>query len=441
MEKILNIGRKLIPKKLFKLAQPIYHFLLALSGNIFYFFPGRRLVCIGVTGTNGKSTTVELVNSILKAGGLKTGMISTIAIEVNNIREENKTSRTTLGRWQMLKLLRKMIRAGCNYAVLEVASEGIVQSRVWGIPFDVTVFTNLSPEHLNTHKTMKNYRNAKGRLFASMSTSKRKTLLIEGGKRSIDKVSIVNAEDKEAVYFGSFPADKHYSFGFKKGNVRAVKIEQDEKVRVTIDCNGKEFFVNTFLPGEFNVKNILAAWAVGDALGIDSSKIKKGIEAVKNIKGRMEKVIEKDGVKYYIDYAMTPDSYEMLLKEMRKLATGRVFLVFGAAGERDRAKRPQIAKIAANFADFTIVTNDEPYNEDPKKIIEEIEAGFKKAEKDNYIVIPNRKKAFKEAFERARSGDVVVVPGIGHQPYRNIGKGKKIPWNEAEIIREIVGMR
>lgn len=430
MEKILNIGRKIIPKKIFKLAQPVYHFLLAFSGNIIYRFPGRKLVCVGVTGTNGKSTTVELINSVLKYGGYKTGMISTIAFEINGKRTENTTSRTTLGRWQTPKMLRKMIDEGCTHAVIEVASEGIVQFRTWGIPFDVAVFTNLSPEHLNTHGNMTNYRNAKGKLFENAATSMK--------KKGFPKISIVNADDREGKYFSAFPVMKNFEFGVKKGKVKATKIEQDSKLTFNIEFEGKSYYIQTDLLGKFNVYNILAAWCVGYSQEIDPRKIKWGIEEVKQVKGRMEKVAEKNGVKYYIDYAMTPDSYEMLFDEMRNIAKGKIIAIFGAAGDRDKSKRPKIGKVAALKADYSILTEDEPYSEDPKKIIEEIEVGFKKANKNNYKIVPDRKKALKEAIKMSKSGDVVVVPGMGHEAFRNVGGNRKVPWNEAKIIKDLV---
>jgi len=438
MEKVLRITKKFVPKKLFKSGQPAYHFLLAFTGNVVYRFPGRKLICIGVTGTNGKSTTIELINSILKSAGYKTGMISTVAFEIDGKRTDNKTSRTTLGRWQTPKMLRAMVKSGCQYAVIEVASEGIVQYRTWGIPFDVAVFTNLSPEHLNTHKTMTNYRNAKGKLFASLALSKHKKRLGSGHKELVPSVSIVNADDREAKYFAAFPADKAFLFGKKKGEVLAKSINQNGKLTFDVSYQNKNYYIQTDLVGSFNVYNILAAWCVGFSQGIDPRKIKWGIEAVKSVKGRMEKVAEQNGVKYYIDYAMTPDSYEMLFAEMRQIAQGKVIAVFGAAGDRDRAKRPLIGEVAARMADYTILTDDEPYSEDPKKIISEIEAGFKKAGLSNYTVVHDRKAAFREAAKIARAGDVVVVPGIGHQAYRNIGGDKKIAWDEAEIIRGLV---
>ncbi|MDD3481096.1 MAG: UDP-N-acetylmuramoyl-L-alanyl-D-glutamate--2,6-diaminopimelate ligase [Patescibacteria group bacterium] len=430
-EFLLNLGRKIIPKWLFRLGQPVYHFLLALSGNILYRFPGRKLIVIGVTGTNGKSTTVELINSVLKEAGNKTGMLSTVAFEIAGKRTENTTSRTTLGRWQTPKLLREMVKAGCRYAALEVASEGIIQFRTFGIPFDVAVFTNLSPEHLNTHGTMVNYRNAKGKLFENVATSKK--------KKGALKISVVNADDREAKYFSSFPADLSVRYGKKNGEVRAKNIVKNGKLSFDVNYKNKNYFIQTDLIGTFNVYNILAAWTTAYALSVDPKKIKWGIEKIKGIKGRMEKVAEKNGVQYFIDYAMTPDAYELLLTEMRGIAKGRVIAVFGAAGDRDRGKRPKIGEVAAKNADYTILTEDEPYSEDPKEIVKEIETGFQKAGKSNYKVVLDRKKALKEAAKLAEPGDVVVVPGMGHEAYRNIGGNKKIPWNEAEIIRKIVG--
>lgn len=430
MEKLLNIGRKIIPRKIFKLGQPVYHFLLALSGNIIYRFPGRKLICIGVTGTNGKSTTVELVNSVLKSGGYKTGLISTIAFEINGKREENTTSRTTLGRWQTPKMLRAMVKTGCTHAVIEVASEGIVQFRTWGIPFDVAVFTNLSPEHLNTHGNMTNYRNAKGKLFENVVSSKK--------KKGVPKIGIINSDDRQAKYFSAFPFSRQYNFGIKKGDIKAKRIDQNNKLSFDIEYENKKYFIQSDLLGKFNVYNILAAWCVGSSQGIDPRKIKWGIESVKQVRGRMEKVAEKNGAKFYIDYAMTPDSYEMLFTEMKNIASGKVIAVFGAAGDRDRSKRPKIGEIAAKMVDFTILTDDEPYSEDPKKIIEEIEVGFKNLKKKNYQIIHDRKKAFAEAIKISNSGDVVIIPGMGHEAFRNIGGSNKIAWNESQIIKDLI---
>jgi UDP-N-acetylmuramoyl-L-alanyl-D-glutamate--2,6-diaminopimelate ligase len=281
---------------------------------------------------------------------------------------------------------------------------------------------------------MTNYRNAKGKLFENMATSKKKKI----GATKIDKVSIVNADDREAKYFSAFPADSHFNYGLKKGTATIQNVSQNGKLTFDICYDNKKYYIQTDLIGSFNLYNILAAWCVGFSQKVDPHQIKWGIEAVKAVKGRMERVAERNGVKYYIDYAMTPDSYEMLFTEMKRIAQGRVITVFGAAGDRDRGKRPLIGEVAAKKADFSILTTDEPYSEDPAKIIAEIEEGFKKSGATNYEVILDRKDAFKKAAKIAKAGDVVVVPGIGHQAYRNIGGDKKIPWNEAEIIKKLL---
>lgn len=437
IEKLLNFTRNLIPKKLFKLGQPVYHFFLALTGNIIYGFPGKKLVCIGVTGTNGKSTTVELVNSVLKKAGYKTGMLSTVAFEISGERKENLTARTTLGRWQTPKLLSKMVKAGVKYAVIEVASEGILQYRTWGIPFDVAVFTNLSPEHLNTHKTMTNYRNTKGKLFLNVSQSKRNKK-IQKEKIHIKKITIVNNDDREAKYFSAFPADIHIGYGLKKGDVKATDIDQSNGLKFKISFNGKKYAVSSKLLGGFNTYNLLAAFSVGISQGIDPKIVILGLQGVDLVEGRMQEIPNDRGIRVFVDYAMTPDSYEMLYKEMRKMTNGKLITVFGAAGGKDKLKRPKIGEVAARLTDYVILTDDEPYNEDPKAIILEIEGGVKKVPGASYEIISDRKKAFKKAIEIANKGDVIVIPGMGHEKSRNVGGSKRIPWYEPKILEDLL---
>lgn len=438
LEKLFNLGRKIIPKPLFRLGQPIYHFLLAFSGNIIYRFPGRNIICIGVTGTNGKSTTVELINSVLKADGKKTGMLSTVAFEVAGERRDNVTARTTLGRWQTPRMLREMVKKGVTHAVIEVASEGIMQFRTWGIPFDVAVFTNLSPEHLNTHKTMTRYRNTKGKLFAGLVGSKKKIFKKDSKKIRVDKVSVINADDREGKYFASFPADKYFRFGLKRGEIRATEIKSEKNLSFIITDEKKNLKINSPLLGTFNAYNILAAYCACRGLGIERQVIKRGVESVALVPGRMQEIPNKKGIRVFVDYAMTPDSYELLYGEMRKLTKGKLITVFGAAGGKDRTKRPKIGKVAATMADLVILTDDEPYNEDPKKIIEEIESGIKPTAFKNYKIIQDRKTALKKSIELAKPGDVIVVPGMGHEKNRNVGGNKRIPWDEPKLLADLL---
>jgi len=440
LEKILNIGRKLVPRNVFRFFQPAYHFVLAFTGNLVYRFPGRKLKVIGVTGTNGKSTTVELINSILKESQFKTGMISTVAIEIAGNRTDNITNRTTLGRWQTPKLLRQMVRQNCECAVLEVASEGIAWYRVWGIPFDVAVFTNLSPEHLNFHKNMANYRNTKGKLFLNLSFSKRKNFddKLTKTREQVKKISIVNADDREASYFAAFPADIQLTYGLKKADINATNINPERQLNFDVNYLGKKYPISSPLFAEFNVYNILAAWAVGISQQIDPKIIAKGIKNVELVKGRMQKVSESNGVSYFLDYAVTPDAFELLFNELRKLTKGKLIAVFGATGDRDRDKRPKLGEVAARLCDEVIITDEEPYGEDPQKIINEVATGVGKVNSKKVIKILDRKKALQKAIAMAKSGDVVVATGLGHQKYRNIGGNRKITWDEAEIIKKLL---
>lgn len=429
IDPLLNTGRKIIPKSLFRMGQPIYHWLLALTGNLIYGFPGRKMIVIGITGTNGKSTTADLTNEILKANGVKTGMLSTVAIEIAGKRTDNTTNRTSLGRWQTPRYLREMVKSGCTHAVIEVASEGLVMYRVWGIPFDVVVFTNLSPEHLNTHKTMENYRNAKGLLFAGLAKTK---------KKGVPKTIIANADDAEFKYFQGFSADKKISFGIAKGEVWANNISLGAKTEYELIDEENKYKVTSTLPAKFNIYNELAAYCVGKALGLNAEKSIRAIEGVKQIAGRMQEIPNKLGIKIFIDYAVTPDAFELLFTELRRISQGRIIAVFGATGDRDKTKRPELGKVAGKMTNYTILTDEESYSENPSIIVDAIAEGLETVRKGNYEIILNRRDAIKRALEVAETTDTVVITGMGHQKYRNMGGDKKVEWDEAKVITEIL---
>lgn len=429
LESVLNLGRKIIPKKLYKAGQPIYHLLLAVTGNIRYGFPGRKMIVIGVTGTNGKSTTVELINSVLKANKIKSGMLSTVAFEIDGKREDNKTNRTTLGRWQLQRKLYEMVKAGCTHVVIEVASEGIAWHRIWGIPFDVAVFTNLAPEHLNFHKTMENYRNTKGKLFANLNKSLHK---------SAAKSIIVNADDKECKYFYNFDAEKKITFGLNNGEIWATNMLFEGKTSFELVDGDDRYHVESELPAKFNIYNMLAAYGVGKALCFEPKKIVKGIQNIKKVAGRMEEVPNNLGFKVYIDYAVTPDAFENLFRELRRITKNRLIAVFGATGDRDKDKRPKLGEIAAKLTDYVILTDEESYSENPSVIVDAIAEGAVKVRNRNLEIILDRKEAIKKALEMAFPEDTIVVTGMGHQKYRNVGGNKKIAWDEAKVIKELI---
>lgn len=430
LEKILYYIKKVIPKPLFKFLQPVYHLFLAITGNIAYHFPGYEMTVIGVTGTNGKSTTTELIAEILKSSGAKVGMISTVSIEIAGIRWENKTNRTTLGRWRTHSLMRNMVKLGCKYAVIEVASEGIAWYRIFGIPFDGAVFTNLAPEHLNFHKNMTNYRNTKGKLFKKLSSP--------FNRKKTKRVSVVNADDREGEYFLSFKADEKYAFGIKEGEVKAKNISCKETgTYYDIAIKDKVYPVATKLVGKFNVYNELAAFCVGLGYGIPLKKIVKALNTFKGTVGRMERIDQGQNFSVIVDYAVTPDAQEAVYEELGKFCQGRLIGVFGATGDRDRIKRPGMGKVAAELTDVAVLTDDETYHEESKSIIEEVYSGVPQELRDKVTIIPDRYQAIKRALEMADKNDIVVITGIGHQKYRNMG-GKRMSWNEREIVSELL---
>ncbi|MDD5693216.1 MAG: UDP-N-acetylmuramoyl-L-alanyl-D-glutamate--2,6-diaminopimelate ligase [Patescibacteria group bacterium] len=429
LDSVLNVGRKIIPKPIFRLFQPYYHLLLAITGNIKYGFPGKKMIIIGVTGTNGKSTTADLITAVLKNNGIKTGMTSSVAFEIAGKRIENNTSRTTLGRWKLQKLLRQMVDAGCTHAVIEVASEGIAWHRVWGIAFDVAIFTNLSPEHLNFHKTMENYRNAKGKLFSGLAKSK---------KKGFPKTIIVNSDDKEWKYFYDFAADKKYTYGLENGEIWATNMMFGDRTEFDIVENDQKYPVRANLPAKFNVYNMLAAYATGRAFRIEPEKIIGGLESVKLVKGRMEEITNKRGIKIFVDYAVTPESFELLFRELKRVTPGRLISVFGATGDRDKSKRPKLGEMAAKLTDEVIITDEESYSENPAVIVDAIAEGAFAVRKKGIEIILDRREAIKKAIEIATQGDTIVITGMGHEKFRNMGGNKKIPWDEPEVIKEIL---
>lgn len=430
LETALRLLKKIIPKPVFRAFQPIYHFFLAVTGNIFHRFPGYKMTVIGVTGTNGKSTTSEILCEVLKASGEKVGMISTVSIEIAGLRIDNKTNRTTLGRWKTHHLMREMVRRGCKYAVIEVASEGIAWHRVWGIPFDGAIFTNLAPEHLNFHKTMENYRNTKGKLFKKLSS-------IYNWKKT-KRVSVVNADDKESSYFLSFKSDEKYTFGIKKGDIKAKNITlRVNGADYDISVQDKTYSVKTGAIGEFNIYNELAAFCMGLGYGVKPEEMVKVFAKFSGTKGRVEHIDEGQNFSVIVDYAHTPDAQEQVYGELNRFKKGRLISVFGATGDKDRGKRPKMGKAAAELTDVVILTDDETYNEDSSQIIHEIYAGIPKKLQNKVTITPDRFTAIKKALAVAKKDDIVVITGVGHQKYRNQG-GRKVVWDERQIVSDLL---
>jgi len=414
MQKILEKIKRIIPKKIFENAQPIYHYLLVLTGAIIYRFPSKKIYVTGITGTKGKSTTVEILNSIFEAAGYKTALSNTIRFKIGDKSIPNKYKMSMPGRFFMQKFLSDAVKENCSHAVVEITSEGSKQFRHKFIDLDSFIFTNLSPEHIESHGSYEKYRQAKLNIADNLKNKSKKNTIM-----------IVNEEDIESELFLEKYADKKISFSLS--DAKPFNIEKGIEMRY-----GKTTIYSK-LQGEFNVYNILAAVKLADELGIGHEIIKKGVENLDEVKGRVQKVNVGQEFDVIIDYAHTPDSLEKLYKTFDNKK--KVCVLGNTGGGRDTWKRPVMAKIANENCDHIILTNEDPYDEDPKKIINEMnEAIEKRAD-----VIIDRRQAINSAIEKANKigkDAVVLISGKGTDPYIMEENGKKIPWSDYDVAKE-----
>ncbi len=405
----------------------LYHKILGVIAAVVNGFPGDKMIVIGVTGTKGKSTTTNFITNVLNAAGLKVGMTSTINFQIGNERWTNATKKSTQSPFVLQKMLRQMLKSGCKYAVLEVTSHAIDQSRIFGINFDVAVVTNVTSEHIEYHGNFNNYLATKAELFKKVSRGKKKF--------GVPKVLIMNSDDKYFSYFDQFVADRKITYGLKSATVYAENIEKKpEGSHYILHVPNNSLPIELKMPGQFNVYNSLAATAVCMALQIPLITIKKALDESSSIAGRFEHV--KCGQKFTIivDYAHTPESLEGLLKLYRSLTPKRLFAVFGATGGgRDKLKRPKMGEIANELADYIVLTNDDPYEEDEWEIIEQIAKAIPRKEGKGFWKIPDREEAIRLALTLAREGDCVVVAGKGSEEVIKL-RGKTIAWNDKKVI-------
>ena len=383
-----------------------YHLSLAGLGAFLYGFPSKKIKVIGVTGTNGKTTVVHFASNILERAGFKVASISSIKFKLGDKEWKNTLKMTMPGRLKLQKFLRRAVNTGCQYVVLEVTSEGIKQYRHRFIDFDTAVFTNLTPEHIESHGSFEKYKEAKGKLF-----------------QATKGIHIINLDDENAEYFLKFPANKKYTFGFDKG-----------------DINLNNTSIKLGLTGEFNKYNALAAISVGLSQGIDLEVCQKAVEEIKGIPGRMEKIVDKTFI-VIVDYAHTPDAlknvYKTIQESMVNSQQSKVICVLGSAGGgRDKWKRLEMGKIAGKYCDEIILTNEDPYDENPNQILSEIKSGVTSYKLQVVRIILDRREAIKKAMTLAKSDDIVIITGKGCEPWMCIAGGKKIPWDDREVVRE-----
>lgn len=419
---ILRFIKKFIPTKLFVAAQPLYHWCLSLLGALIYRFPARHIKVVGITGTKGKSTTTELVNAILESAGYTTALLGTIRFKVADTETRNLYKMTMPGRFFVQKFLRDAVSASCDWAVIEMTSEGAKQFRQKWIGMDALIFTNLAPEHLESHGSFEKYRDAKLSIAHQLAHSHKKNTAI-----------IANADDPESHLFLECGAD------------HALPFHLEDAKPYSQNTSGYEFGFNgtriqLSIPGLFNVYNALSAATFAHSQNIPLKKIKAGLESVTRIPGRAEFVREGQAFDVVVDYAHTPDSLKSVYEAF---SLSRVVGVLGnTGGGRDTWKRPEMAKIAEGACEHVILTNEDPYDESPQKILDEMAAGI--TDKTKLSIIVDRREAIREALAMAqtmsssnpRARVAVLITGKGTDPYIMGPRGSKQEWDDATVVRE-----
>ncbi len=424
-QKLVKGVRDTLPQGTVRTIEEAYRRTRVKAVSARYGNPARDLRVIAVTGTNGKTTTVNYINEILKEAGLKTAMFSTALIEVAGERKLNDLNVTVATTSQMQRFFRDAKRAKVDYVVLEITSHALHQHKLATVPIEVAVMTNLTQDHLDYHKTMEDYAGAKAMLF-----------------QNEPRFIVLNRDDSWFDYFNQFAAgSQKITYGTDQAaeaRIDHVKLyRKGSEARVIIDHQTK-LELATALPGKFNVYNMTAAAAVAYILGVKRSDIVEGIANLEGVPGRFERVVEDKDYDVIVDYAHTPDALEKLLESVKVTTKNRTILVFGACGDRDKTKRPIMGEIAARLADRIILTDEESYNEDPDQIRRMIYEGIEEAggtAKTNEI--PDRRDAIKKALAIATKGDTILITGMGHEVFR-IVNGERIPWNDGDVVREFI---
>jgi UDP-N-acetylmuramoyl-L-alanyl-D-glutamate--2,6-diaminopimelate ligase len=395
---------------------------LALCSANFYGHPSQKMKVIGITGTNGKTTITYLVEEILKKANLSAGVIGTISYRAP--KTKITAERTTPEAPDLQKYMREMLDQGVSHCLMEVSSHSLELKRVWGISYDLVVFTNLSGDHIDYHQSMEKYFEAKKKLF-----------LINNKKR----IGIINGDDPWGQELINQIPISVITFGLQESaTIRAAEYKlMEEGIEMVVKYPAGKMMISSCLLGKPNLYNILASASIALTLEISPTAIKEGIADLKEIPGRFEKVENSLGLNIFVDYAHTDDALRNLLVTFRELNPRRILLVFGAGGGRDKTKRERMGEVAGAHADWIFVTSDNPRSEDPLKIIRDIEKGLKKTNTKNYTVLPDRKEAIEQALSFGKKGDYILIAGKGHENYQII-KDKIIPFNDTEVTKEIL---
>ena len=418
--------KKVIPKKVFEAIEPVGHKAEAMLVSTKYGFPAKDLRVIGVTGTNGKTTTCFMIHKMLVEAGYKVGLMTTVAYGVGDKITPQVAHMTSVSAPLLQKRLKAFKEQGAEWVVLETTSHALAQYRVWGVPYEIAVMTNITHEHLDYHKTFERYRDAKKRMFTLANKNKR-------------GFGIVNADDPSAkAFLGA--VSQHVSYGVTHGDLRAEKVQllpDGSRYRAVI---GKESYaIACHIPGEFNVYNSLAAVAVGRQLGLSKVQIEQGIDALTSVEGRMNVVDEGQDFSVVVDFAHTPDSFGRLLGDLRKSTKGKLVAVFGSAGRRDESKRAIQGEIAGKYCDEVVLTEEDDRDIDGNEILEQIASGARRSGKvddKNLFKILDRTEAIRFGVSRvATKDDVVILLGKGHEKTIERADGEHL-WNEIETAQK-----
>lgn len=412
-----------------------YHLTLAYIAAFIYGFPSRKMVVIGITGTKGKSTVGFLLAKTLEQCGYKVGLSGTIMFKVAEKEELNDIKMTMPGRFRLQKLMRQMVQAGCTHAIMEMTSEGVLQHRHKGIDYDIIIFTNLTPEHIERHGSFESYKQAKMKLFENLHNTYQKP--------NQPKIMIVNSDDKHAKDSLQFPADKKVTTGVinKKADFVATHAITNQ-AGSTFDIDGKNFTLKIL--GEFNINNALLVIAACRALNIDWEKIQNALKNIPQIPGRMEIIDEGQNFMVIVDYAHEPKSTESLfsaLTQLKKENAHLITLMSSTGGGRDRSRRETLGRLAAKYCDIVIATNEDPYDENPQSIIDDVARACENEGKildTNLFKILDRQEAIEKAIALAEKNDIVIFPAKGSEQVMAIADGKLIPWDDRKVAKEIL---
>lgn len=413
LDKILRITEKFIPKKLYKMGQPIYHYLLSITGAVMYRFPGKKINVVAVTGTKGKTSTVEFVNAILEEAGYKTALLGTLRFKIGNDSTPNLKKMTMPGRFFVQKFLRDAVNAGCEYAVIEMSSEAAKQFRNKFIDLNALIFTNLAPEHIESHGGYDKYVAAKLSIAEGLSKSSK-----------ADKVIVVNRDDKESEKFLAYKIENKITYGIS--DAENVVLSEDG-----IEFTYKGVKIQSDLLGKFNIYNILGATKYAESQDIHLKVIAVAISKLKNIKGRAEKIEEGQSFKVIVDYAHTPDSLKAIYETFPN--SKKIAVLGSCGGGRDKWKRKEMAEIADKYCEEIILTDEDPYDDDPEEIVNDLAYYFKNNKPD---IVMDRREAIATAIKKAKNGDTVIITGKGTDPYIMRKNGVKEKWSDAEVARE-----